>query len=1600
MRTVSVLLVFAMMLSILPLPGPAAAQTTGEDVGTDFGAKHYPVQWRIRGVPDQTTVTMDTYHEVLRFSGAVDGSHFGPVGTYEEFALGFDIVSFDAASSWIGVNFGLTTGDSHFTDANSYLLYFNNDSVILLSDGAANYVAPNDAAQRWLPFALSAITEPLHVRLIYRGETLEVYYKLRSEPDALLETPRAVYSGLSRASGYINFTTSGNDQIQGHFSIDNVKVFRDPDADIGANPPEILKHREGYLVVTVHQPFDLNRVEIYNLRDERVPASELTWSVSHPSLTIHDGKLVAEEKGVFPLTVSLGTATLTLQVVAKADTGPSAPVFAPLGENVMPISGWVSPPPANALGSNPDFITDEHYQRIKEAGFNVIHGLYERMDFNPSAVLQALDAAYANGLKYMVSDVAIRSSAGDPVQMMNTMKRYMDHPAYIGNTVIDEPSAAQFDDLGAARQTFELLAPDKYFYINLLPTYASVNQLFIDKSDPGGGMPTMAQYEQYLDEYISKVNPKFLSYDYYPLEGTFPALKSGYFENMSVIREKAARHGIPFWTFIQTASWGPNIRVPVKAEIWWQVNTSLAYGAKGIQYFTYWEPLEPEFDGGLVSRTGQVTPIYDDVRQMNLHIAAIDHVLMNAESLGVLVFGASPVPVPAADQVASCGELDSLSGDVPLLAGCFDYNGSTALYVVNNSIQQSGTATLRFSEQVEAAAYQMSVRSVLTAEEFTFRLEAGEGVLVVVDEPLPATGKAVKTNFGSMHDPSEWRWKSEPDGTALTMANGMLQFDGAVDGTYFGPVDPYHEFALGFEIVSFEADSSWIGVAFGLSGSQSLYTDPASYLFFFNNDSLFLMSGGAANNIAPDDPGQRWLPFALSSITEPLQVKLVYKDGTLKVYYKFRSDPAEALDTPRAVFSRLDDKSGYLSFTTSGNPSIQGKFRLDNVQIYPDPDAQFEMREIVPPLTGIDVSTDFGANHAPGQWYSIGKPTADRVIIQNGVLQFDHAQDGSVFGPKGTYREFAVGFDIVSFAEDSTWIGFAFGLPEPDASFTAPGSYLLFFNNDSLFLMSDGATAVVPWDDPAQRWLPFALSEIRQPLNVKLVYKDGTLKVYYKLDSEGEQALAAPRAVFSNLPADITGYMHFTTTGTNAGQGTFSLDNIRVNTDPDAGLAPTNPGGPPPAGPTTPPADPPPVSPNPLNPAPLSPSTPSPADDGSAAGSESASPGTVLEADFSDAISWTSDWRFNSTPNAEALRIEDGVLVFAGARDNTAFGPKVKFGGFALEFDIVSFEEGSSWIGIAFGLADLDASFTDPGSYLLFFNNDSVFLMRNGASEPVEWADPVQRWLPFELSKNQEPLNVRTVYSDGKLEVYYKLQSEPDDALLKPRAVFHGLPDTEGYVHFTTTGNDEIQGWFRLDNIRIADHLPALTRKRDDAAEEAESTGEFTDVAGHPQEGAIRKAASLGVVFGYPDGSFRPDKPVTRAELLTMLARLQGISDEAGETVLPFADSGDVPAWARQAVAAAVRQGIVAGYGDGSIRANREMTRGEFMVVLARALGLAAARSKPVKFKDRDEIAAWALPSIVALIEAGWIEEDEKLSFHPHAPVTRGEAVAILMKTV
>lgn len=173
----------------------------------------------------------------------------------------------------------------------------------------------------------------------------------------------------------------------------------------------------------------------------------------------------------------------------------------------------------------------------------------------------------------------------------------------------------------------------------------------------------------------------------------------------------------------------------------------------------------------------------------------------------------------------------------------------------------------------------------------------------------------------------------------------------------------------------------------------------------------------------------------------------------------------------------------------------------------------------------------------------------------------------------------------------------------------------------------------------------------------------------------------------------------------------------------------------------------------------------------------------------------------------------------------------------------------------------------------------------------------------------------------------------------------------------------------------------------------------FSDMAGHWAAPWIRFGAALGLTNGYPDGTYKPQRQVSRLEFVSMLLRLVGhkIPDDAGDD--GFTDEASIPKWGLRYAAAAQQVGIVTGYPDGTFRPQTTLTRAEMMAMLARALDLPEADTALLdEFSDKEQVPDWVAEAIAALLDAEIVDGRGNGNLAPGEPTTRAEVMKILVE--
>ncbi|MDF2927281.1 MAG: alpha amylase catalytic region [Paenibacillaceae bacterium] len=170
---------------------------------------------------------------------------------------------------------------------------------------------------------------------------------------------------------------------------------------------------------------------------------------------------------------------------------------------------------------------------------------------------------------------------------------------------------------------------------------------------------------------------------------------------------------------------------------------------------------------------------------------------------------------------------------------------------------------------------------------------------------------------------------------------------------------------------------------------------------------------------------------------------------------------------------------------------------------------------------------------------------------------------------------------------------------------------------------------------------------------------------------------------------------------------------------------------------------------------------------------------------------------------------------------------------------------------------------------------------------------------------------------------------------------------------------------------------------------------------------AIRGLTAAHVAEGDDSGRFAPDRAVSRAEFVILLARLLDLEKKSSTVPLSKSSFADVsPAdYYAQAVEAVRKAGIADGRGEGSFAPDAVITREEMVVLLARAIRFAGYGlpsggevSGGSGFADAAAVSPWALPDVEAAAAAGWLGGYEDGSFRPQGSATRAEAAQLLWK--
>ena len=166
---------------------------------------------------------------------------------------------------------------------------------------------------------------------------------------------------------------------------------------------------------------------------------------------------------------------------------------------------------------------------------------------------------------------------------------------------------------------------------------------------------------------------------------------------------------------------------------------------------------------------------------------------------------------------------------------------------------------------------------------------------------------------------------------------------------------------------------------------------------------------------------------------------------------------------------------------------------------------------------------------------------------------------------------------------------------------------------------------------------------------------------------------------------------------------------------------------------------------------------------------------------------------------------------------------------------------------------------------------------------------------------------------------------EDDDAL--------GLNTTDHFAYIVGYGNGEVRPQNNITRAEVATIFFRLLT--DDVRDEnLTKTNRYSDVTRADwYNTAVSTLSSMGIITGYPDGTFRPNAAITRAEFAAIAARFDNDGDK---TAAKFSDIATH--WAKDEISIAYNNGWINGYPDGTFGPQRDITRAETMTLVNRVL--------------------------------------------------------------
>jgi parallel beta-helix repeat protein len=296
------------------------------------------------------------------------------------------------------------------------------------------------------------------------------------------------------------------------------------------------------------------------------------------------------------------------------------------------------------------------------------------------------------------------------------------------------------------------------------------------------------------------------------------------------------------------------------------------------------------------------------------------------------------------------------------------------------------------------------------------------------------------------------------------------------------------------------------------------------------------------------------------------------------------------------------------------------------------------------------------------------------------------------------------------------------------------------------------------------------------------------------------------------------------------------------------------------------------------------------------------------------------------------------------------------------------------------------------------FQDTGFGLAIGGSSTPlVEGNQIIQNQDGLFISESARPILRKNVIQNNKRDgLVATVNAQPDLGTNENPGGNLIRGNARHDVNNATTSNTILAIGNDIDQKRISGQVNFV------AAAVDLPTGQtaFADVPeGYWAKAYIEALAAQGIIAGFPDGTFKPNDPVTRAQFATIVTKALTPPMKRGANTFRDVASNF---WAYNAIQSAYRSEFLAGYPDNTFRPQQEIPRVQALVSLANGMGLTASNQNIISvFTDAAQIPNYAIgPVAAATTRQLVINYPTARQLNPNRPATRAEIAAFVYQAL